>query len=414
MSENCSTKGPDSAHLTFFDILSMISSLEQLTPLLSGCAQVLSKDELKAKLDLGRPLRVKLGVDPTSPDIHLGHTVGLTKLRQFQELGHEAILIIGDFTAMIGDPSGRSVTRPHLSHDQVMENAKSYQTQAFKILDPERTTIRFNGEWFEAMGFEDVIRLNSRVTLQQMLQREDFRDRIDRKLPVRAHEIQYPIMQGWDSVVIRADVELGGTDQLFNTLVGRDLQHEEHQPQQVAMMLPILTGLDGVQKMSKSLGNAVGVAEAPGEMFGKLMSISDEQMGDYYRLLLQEELVASMHPMEAKKALAERLTTRFHSAAEARHAREEFELRFSKKNLIDADLPTYVPPGDLSMNVISLSCAAFKDVFGVTKSNSEIRRLVEGGSVSWRGEKVTDPKTVITIEEPGVLKLDRRNAVRIG
>ena len=392
----------------------MISSLEQLTPLLSGCAQVLSKDELKAKLDLGRPLRVKLGVDPTSPDIHLGHTVGLTKLRQFQELGHEAILIIGDFTAMIGDPSGRSVTRPHLSHDQVMENAKSYQTQAFKILDPERTTIRFNGEWFEAMGFEDVIRLNSRVTLQQMLQREDFRDRIDRKLPVRAHEIQYPIMQGWDSVVIRADVELGGTDQLFNTLVGRDLQHEEHQPQQVAMMLPILTGLDGVQKMSKSLGNAVGVAEAPGEMFGKLMSISDEQMGDYYRLLLQEELVASMHPMEAKKALAERLTTRFHSAAEARHAREEFELRFSKKNLIDADLPTYVPPGDLSMNVISLSCAAFKDVFGVTKSNSEIRRLVEGGSVSWRGEKVTDPKTVITIEEPGVLKLDRRNAVRIG
>jgi tyrosyl-tRNA synthetase len=414
MSENCSTKGPDSAHLTFFDILSMISSLEQLTPLLSGCAQVLSKDELKAKLDLGRPLRVKLGVDPTSPDIHLGHTVGLTKLRQFQELGHEAILIIGDFTAMIGDPSGRSVTRPHLSHDQVMENAKSYQTQAFKILDPERTTIRFNGEWFEAMGFEDVIRLNSRVTLQQMLQREDFRDRIDRKLPVRAHEIQYPIMQGWDSVVIRADVELGGTDQLFNILVGRDLQHEEHQPQQVAMMLPILTGLDGVQKMSKSLGNAVGVAEAPGEMFGKLMSISDEQMGDYYRLLLQEELVASMHPMEAKKALAERLTTRFHSAAEARHAREEFELRFSKKNLIDADLPTYVPPGDLSMNVISLSCAAFKDVFGVTKSNSEIRRLVEGGSVSWRGEKVTDPKTVITIEEPGVLKLDRRNAVRIG
>jgi tyrosyl-tRNA synthetase len=392
----------------------MISSLEQLTPLLSGCAQVLSKDELKAKLDLGRPLRVKLGVDPTSPDIHLGHTVGLTKLRQFQELGHEAILIIGDFTAMIGDPSGRSVTRPHLSHDQVMENAKSYQTQAFKILDPERTTIRFNGEWFEAMGFEDVIRLNSRVTLQQMLQREDFRDRIDRKLPVRAHEIQYPIMQGWDSVVIRADVELGGTDQLFNILVGRDLQHEEHQPQQVAMMLPILTGLDGVQKMSKSLGNAVGVAEAPGEMFGKLMSISDEQMGDYYRLLLQEELVASMHPMEAKKALAERLTTRFHSAAEARHAREEFELRFSKKNLIDADLPTYVPPGDLSMNVISLSCAAFKDVFGVTKSNSEIRRLVEGGSVSWRGEKVTDPKTVITIEEPGVLKLDRRNAVRIG
>ena len=253
----------------------MSSSLDQLAPLLSGCAQVLSEAELKVKLTLGRPLRVKLGVDPTSPDIHLGHTVGLTKLRQFQELGHEAILIIGDFTAMIGDPSGRSATRPHLSHDQVMENAKTYQTQAFKILDPERTKIRFNGEWFEAMGFEDVIRLNSRVTLQQMLQREDFRDRIDRGLPVRAHEIQYPIMQGWDSVVIQADVEIGGTDQLFNILVGRDLQHEEGQHQQVAMMLPILTGLDGTQKMSKSLGNAVGVAEIPGQMFGKIMSISD-------------------------------------------------------------------------------------------------------------------------------------------
>jgi tyrosyl-tRNA synthetase len=391
----------------------MISSLEQLTPLLSGCAQVLSKDELKAKLDLGRPLRVKLGVDPTSPDIHLGHTVGLTKLRQFQELGHEAILIIGDFTAMIGDPSGRSVTRPHLSHDQVMENAKSYQTQAFKILDPERTTIRFNGEWFEAMGFEDVIRLNSRVTLQQMLQREDFRDRIDRKLPVRAHEIQYPIMQGWDSVVIRADVELGGTDQLFNILVGRDLQHEEHQPQQVAMMLPILTGLDGVQKMSKSLGNAVGVAEAPGEMFGKLMSISDDQMGDYYRLLLQEEVPANTHPMEAKKQLGFRITERFHTLELARNALEEFELRFSKKNLDLAELPLYIP-ADLSRDIITLGVDAFDRVFGIKKSRGDLRRLVEGGSVSWRGEKVTDPKAVVCIEQPGVLKLDRRNAVRIG
>ncbi len=392
----------------------MISSLEQLTPLLSGCAQVLSKDELKAKLDLGRPLRVKLGVDPTSPDIHLGHTVGLTKLRQFQELGHEAILIIGDFTAMIGDPSGRSATRPHLSHDQVMENAKSYQTQAFKILDPARTIIRFNGEWFEAMGFEDVIRLNSRVTLQQMLQREDFRDRIERKLPVRAHEIQYPIMQGWDSVVIRADVELGGTDQLFNILVGRDLQHEEDQAQQVAMMLPILTGLDGVQKMSKSLGNAIGVADAPGEMFGKIMSISDEQMGEYYRLLLQEELIQEMHPMEAKKSLAERLTTRFHSASEARHAREEFELRFSKKDLNSAELPAYTPASDLPRDIITLGVDAFERVLAVKKSRGDLRRLVEGGSVSWRGEKISDPKALILPGEAGVLKLDRKNAVRIG
>ena len=387
---------------------------EQLPALIQGCAQVLSEKELAAKLALGRPLRVKLGVDPTSPDIHLGHTVGLSKLRRFQELGHEAILIIGDFTAMIGDPSGRSATRPHLTHEQVMEHAKTYQEQAFRILDPEKTEIRYNGEWFGKMTFQDVMRLDSRVTLQQMLQREDFRERIEKGQPVRAHEIQYPIMQGWDSVVIRADVELGGTDQLFNILVGRDLQHEEGMHQQVAMMLPILTGLDGVQKMSKSLGNAVGVTELPGEMFGKLMSISDEQMDEYYRLLLHEELGKEIHPMEAKKSLAERLTARFHSAAEARDAREEFELRFSKKDLEAADLPPYTPPADLPRDIISLGVDAFDRVFGAKKSRGDVRRLVEGGSVSWKGEKVTDPKATLSIEAPGVLKLDRRNAVKIG
>lgn len=392
----------------------MKSSAEQLSPLLEGCAQVLSKAELQAKLSLGRPLRVKLGVDPTSPDIHLGHTVGLAKLRQFQELGHEAILIIGDFTAMIGDPSGRSATRPHLSHDQVLEHARTYQTQAFKILDPERTTIRFNGEWFKAMDFQDVIRLNSRVTLQQMLQREDFRDRIDRGIPVRAHEIQYPIMQGWDSVVIKADVELGGTDQLFNILVGRDLQHEEGQERQVAMMLPILQGLDGTQKMSKSLGNAVGVNEPAGEMFGKLMSISDEQMADYYRVLLQESAVPEMHPMEAKKSLAERLTARFHSDSEARAARGEFELRFSRKDLDAAALPSYSPAPGLPRDIVTVCADAFERAFGTKKSRGDIRRLVEGGSVTWRGEKISDPKTVLPDGESGVLKLDRRNAVRIG
>jgi len=387
---------------------------DQLPALTVGCAQVLSEKELQAKLALGRPLKVKLGVDPTSPDIHLGHTVGLTKLRQFQELGHEAILIIGDFTAMIGDPSGRSATRPHLSHDQVMEHAKTYQTQAFKILDSEKTVIRYNGEWFGKMGFEDVMRLNSRVTLQQMLQREDFRERLDKGLPVRAHEIQYPIMQGWDSVVIGADVELGGTDQLFNILVGRDLQHEEGMHQQVAMMLPILTGLDGVQKMSKSLGNAVGVTDAPGDMFGKLMSISDVQMAEYYRLLLHEDVSADAHPMEAKKSLAERLTARYHSAAEARRAREEFELRFSKKDLDAADLPTYAPPADLPRDIISLGVDAFDRSLGIRKSRGDLRRLVEGGSVSWRGEKITDPKATLPVGEGGVLKLDRKNAVRLG
>lgn len=387
---------------------------DQLTALMAGCSQVLSEKELKAKLALGRPLKVKLGVDPTSPDIHLGHTVGLTKLRQFQEFGHEAILIIGDFTAMIGDPSGRSATRPHLSHDQVMEHAKTYQEQAFKILDPEKTVVRYNGEWFGKMGFEDVMRLNSRVTLQQMLQREDFRERIDKGLPIRAHEIQYPIMQGWDSVVIQADVELGGTDQLFNILVGRDLQHEEGQHQQVAMMLPILTGLDGTQKMSKSLGNAVGVTDAPGDMFGKIMSISDEGMAEYYRLLLHEEIPAGAHPMEAKKSLAQRLTTRYHTPAEAKHAREEFELRFSKKDLESADLPSYDPASDLPRDIISLGVDAFEKLLGNKKSRGDLRRLVEGGSVSWKGEKVTDPKAVIPAGEAGVLKLDRKNAVRIG
>jgi tyrosyl-tRNA synthetase len=387
---------------------------EQLSALIKGCAQILSEKELAAKLALGRPLRVKLGVDPTSPDIHLGHTVGLSKLRQFQELGHEAVLIIGDFTAMIGDPSGRSATRPHLTHEQVMEHAKTYQEQAFRILDPEKTEIRYNGEWFGRMTFQDVMRLDSRVTLQQMLQREDFKERIEKGQPVRAHEIQYPIMQGWDSVVIKADVELGGTDQLFNILVGRDLQHEEGMHQQVAMMLPILTGLDGVQKMSKSLGNAVGVTEPSGEMFGKLMSISDAQMEEYYRLLLHEVIPSDAHPMEAKKSLAERLTARFHSAAEAQRAREEFELRFSKKDLESADLPSYAPPADLSRDIITLGVDAFERVLGVKKSKSDLRRLVEGGSVSWKGEKVTDTKALIPSGEAGVLKLDRRNAVRIG
>jgi tyrosyl-tRNA synthetase len=387
---------------------------DQLSVLMQGCAQVLSEKELAAKLALGRPLRVKLGVDPTSPDIHLGHTVGLSKLRQFQELGHEAVLIIGDFTAMIGDPSGRSATRPHLTHEQVMEHAQTYQEQAFRILDPEKTEIRYNGEWFGKMTFQDVMRLDSRVTLQQMLQREDFRERIDKGLPVRAHEIQYPIMQGWDSVVISSDVELGGTDQLFNILVGRDLQHEEGMHQQVAMMLPILTGLDGIQKMSKSLGNAVGVTEIAGEMFGKLMSISDEQMTEYYRLLLHEEIPVDAHPMEAKKSLAERLTSRFHSAADGKRARDEFELRFSKKDLEAADLPSYSPAADLPRDIITLGVDAFDRVLGVKKSKSDLRRLVEGGSVSWNGEKVTDPKAVIPVGESGILKLDRRNAVRLG
>lgn len=386
---------------------------EALTALCHGCDKVLGPEELKAKLEQNRPLRIKLGVDPTAPDIHLGHSIALSKLRQFQDMGHEAILIIGDFTAMIGDPSGRSATRPQLTHDQVLQNAKSYQEQAFKILSRERAKIVFNGEWFEAMSFEEVIKLNSRVTLQQMLVREDFRDRLDKGLPIHAHEIQYPLMQGWDSVMIKADVELGGTDQLFNIMVGRDLQRDEGLPQQVAMVMPILEGLDGKQKMSKSLGNYIALNESPTDMFGKVMSISDELMAKYYRMLLQEELSPEQHPMEAKKSLAQRVTARFHTDEEAAAARAEFEGRFSKKDLDNAQLPDYAPQTE-ARDFVTLVVEAYAQCFGITKTRGDARRLVEGGSIQWKGEKVTDPKAVLAANESGVLKLDKTRAVRVG
>ncbi|MGA0093681.1 MAG: tyrosine--tRNA ligase, partial [Chthoniobacterales bacterium] len=322
---------------------------------------------MQKKLAAGRSLRVKLGVDPTAPDIHFGHTVSLQKMRQFQDLGHQAVLLIGDFTAMIGDPSGRSATRPQLTHEEVLANAKTYQEQAFKVLDADRTEVVFNGAWFKTMNFTDVIRLNSRVTLQQMLQREDFRERLDKAQPIRAHEVQYPIMQGWDSVMIKADVELGGTDQLFNIMVGRDLQKEEGQEAQVAMMLPILEGLDGTQKMSKSLGNAVGVNEAPGEMFGKVMSVSDELMARWYVLLLGRELDKSAHPMAAKKELACALVARFHSVAAGARALEEFEKRFSGRDLENAELPSFAPAVTL-IDVITAAVEAYAQCFGQPKS----------------------------------------------
>lgn len=391
----------------------MTHLLEQADHLASGAESIISREELAAKLAEGRPLRIKLGVDPTAPDIHLGHGVVLDKLRQFQDAGHDAILIIGDFTAMIGDPSGRSATRPQLTHDQVMANAKSYQEQAFKILSHDRARIVFNGDWFEAMSFEEVIRLNSRVTLQQMLQREDFRERIDKGQPVRAHEIQYPIMQGWDSVKVRADVELGGTDQLFNILVGRDLQREEGQPQQVAITMPILEGLDGHQKMSKSLGNYVALNEPAPSMFGKIMSISDELMARYFSIILHESLPASLHPMEAKKQLAQRITARFHSTEAATAARKDFETRFARKDLDSANLPVF-DPADSPRDIISLAIEAFRSCFAISKSRSDVRRLIEGGSIQWRGEKISDPKAQIPPNEPGVLKLDKTRAVRLG
>lgn len=385
---------------------------ESFDLLKSGTAQIISEAELRQKLSLGRPLRIKLGVDPTSADIHLGHTLALRKLRQFQELGHEAILIIGDFTAMIGDPSGRSVTRPQLTHEQVLVHAETYRVQAFKILDPERTQTVFNGDWFKTMSFAEVIRLNSRVTLQQMLQREDFKARLEKQQPIGAHEIQYPIMQGWDSVQVQADVELGGTDQLFNILVGRELQKDEGQPQQVVLLLPILEGLDGVQKMSKSLHNYVGVTDAPNDMFGKLMSISDELMARYYPALLGHAQPPTLHPMEAKKQLAREIVATYHSPADGEHALEEWQRRFSAKRLDEAELPAFSPAGE-ERNIVSVVVDAYRAAFSLTKSRGEVRRLVEQGSVQLRGEKIRDPQAEPVLHSGDVLRLDKTRAVRV-
>jgi tyrosyl-tRNA synthetase len=387
---------------------------EQLQILTAGTAKVLSEKELLEKLRLGRPLRIKFGVDPTAPDIHFGHTVPLEKLRQFQLLGHHAVLLIGDFTATIGDPSGRSVTRPPLTRDEVLANAETYTDQAFKILDKEKTEIVYNGDWFRKLTYEDILRLNSRVTLQQMLQREDFRNRIEAGQEIRLHELQYPVMQGWDSVEIRADVEIGGTDQLFNMLVGRDLQKEEGQPQQVVMALPLLEGLDGVKKMSKSYGNYVGVNDAPNDMFGKLMSVSDTLMVRYYQLLLGETLDPAAHPMEAKKALAEKLSSRYHGAGAGAAARADWDTRFSKKDLAAAELPE-LPLADLpgDLNVLSLTAHGFKAAFGLEKSNGELRKqFITTGSVKLNGEKLTDPNAAVTPAAGDVLKLSKKHAVR--
>ncbi len=384
---------------------------ESLARLKAGAAHLVSEHELLAKLKLGRPLRVKLGVDPTSPDLHLGHSLPLEKLRQFQELGHQAVLIIGDFTALIGDPTDRSSTRPPLSREEIEVNARTYREQAFKILDAAKTELVHNSEWLGKLMFEDVIRLNSRVTLQQMLQREDFKLRIEKAQPVRVHELQYPIMQGWDSVMVRADVELGGSDQLFNCLVGRDLQTEEGQPPQVVLTTPILEGLDGLRKMSKSLGNYIGLTDAPADMFGKVMSISDELMTRYYLLILGEAIPPGTHPMEAKKSLATRIVARFHSVAEGKSAREEFEMRFSKRDLESIDLRPYPQPITIDpANIVDWVASGYELVFHIIKSKSDARRLIEGGSVQFRGKKITDPKKEVDFSEGGILRLDKTHA----
>ena len=351
-------------------------------------------------------------MDPTAPDIHFGHTVVIEKLRQFQMLGHQAVLLIGDFTATIGDPSGRSVTRPPLTREEVLANAATYTEQAFKILDRSKTEIVYNGDWFRKMSYEEILKLNARVTLQQMLQREDFRNRLESGQEVRLHELQYPVMQGWDSVEIRADVELGGTDQLFNILVGRDMQKAEGQPQQVVMVMPLLEGLDGVKKMSKSYGNYIGVSEPPQEMFGTIMSVSDELMDRYYLLLLGEKRDPGAHPMDSKKSLAEKLTSRYHGVEAGAAAREDWDTRFSKKDLTAAELPEISVPPDST--VLSLTAYAFLTAFGIEKSNGELRKqFIQSGSVQLNGEKLTDPFLILAPKPGDVLKLSKKHAVRL-
>jgi len=383
---------------------------DQLARLTRGAAQIISEAELAEKLSANRPLRVKLGVDPTSADIHLGHTVVLRKLRDFQELGHQAILIIGDFTALIGDPSGRSVTRPTITRDEVERNAKTYREQAFKILDQKRTEIVFNSSWLGKLSFEDVIRLNSEVTLQQLLQREDFRARMKSEQPIHAHEIQYPIMQAYDSVMVKADVELGGTDQLFNILLGRDLQKQNGQPQQIVLLTPILEGLDGKQKMSKSLGNYVALNDPPAEMFGKLMSISDELMARYYLLLLSRELPKTKHPLEAKKELAAEIVATYHSRDAANKAQDEWTRRFSEKRLSETELPILPSQSDDLVTIVVNGFAAY----GITKSRTEASRLVKQGSVQLDGAKLRNPAEQINLSANQILRLDKTHAVRIG
>ena len=384
-----------------------------LSQIVGGTSKVISEKELEKKLEEGRPLRIKFGVDPTAPDIHLGHTVPLEKLRQFQEMGHQAILLIGDFTATVGDPTGRSTARPPLSREEVLANAETYTDQAFKVLDREKTEIIFNGEWFRKMSYEGVLKLNARVTLQQMLQREDFKERVSKGTEVRLHELQYPIMQGWDSVELKADVEIGGTDQLFNMLVGRDLQKEEGQPQQSVICMPLLEGLDGIKKMSKSAHNYVGVSEPPNEMFGKLMSISDDLMDRYYLLLLGDARDENLHPRQAKKELACRIVARYHSGGESKLAREDWETRFSKRDLNAADLPE-MAAADLNGNLLQVVGLVFKDAFGLEKSNGELRKqFITTGAVQLDGEKLIDPMADFRAEAGQVLRLSKKQSIRL-
>ena len=369
-----------------------------LAELKRGVDEILSEQDLIEKLKENRPLRIKLGADPTAPDIHLGHTVVLNKLRQFQQLGHEVYFLIGDFTGMVGDPSGKNATRPPLSREDVLRNAETYKQQIYKILDPQKTRIVFNSEWLGKLGTEGMIRLASNYTVARMLERDDFKKRFSNNQPIAIHEFIYPLLQGHDSVALEADVELGGTDQKFNLLVGRELQKSAGQKPQVAITLPLLVGLDGEKKMSKSLGNYIGVTEAPGEMFGKIMSISDDLMWDWYNLLsfrplteiaqLKADVANGKNPRDVKILLAKEIIARFHDDAAADAAEQEFINRFQKGAMPDEMSECTFEGGIGLANLLKET--------GLVASTSEANRMVQQGGVKIDGEKVEDAKLVIT------------------
>lgn len=385
-----------------------------LAELKRGVDEILSEADLIEKLKENRPLRVKLGADPTAPDIHLGHTVVLNKLRQFQQFGHEVIFLIGDFTGMVGDPSGKNTTRPPLSRDDVLRNAETYKQQIYKILDPQKTRIVFNSSWLGELGTEGMIRLTSNYTVARMLERDDFKKRFSNNQPIAIHEFIYPLLQGYDSVALDADIELGGTDQKFNLLVGRELQKSAGQKPQVAITLPLLVGLDGEKKMSKSLGNYIGVAESPTEMFGKVMSISDELMWDWYDLLsfrplteiaqLKQEVESGRNPRDIKVLLAKEIIARFHSEADAEAAEQEFINRF-QKGAMPEDMPELTFEGEMGL-------ANLLKEAGLVASTSEANRMVQQGGVKIDGEKVEDAKLVIKAST-AVYQVGKRKFARV-
>ncbi|MFL1915639.1 tyrosine--tRNA ligase [Plesiomonas shigelloides] len=397
----------------------MVRIEEALAVIKRGVEDLLPEDELIAKLKEGRPLRVKLGADPTAPDIHLGHTVILTKLRQFQDLGHEVIFLIGDFTGMVGDPSGKNTTRPPLTKEQVMANAETYKEQVFKVLDPAKTRIEFNSSWLGEMGAEGMIRLASRQTVARMLERDDFKKRFHDHQSIAIHEFMYPLLQGYDSVALEADVELGGTDQRFNLLMGRELQKEYGQKPQIVITMPLLVGLDGEKKMSKSAHNYIGISEAPSEMFGKVMSISDELMWDWYVLLSFRPLAeiddfkarvaaGTLNPRDVKVWLAKEIIARFHSQADADAAEQEFINRFQK-----GAMPDEMPELTLDAGSEGIAIANLLKDADLVASTSEALRMIKQGGVKIDGEKVDDAKLTLSPGSTAVYQVGKRKFARV-